>query len=109
MTCDSHQGTLIASTSILVTAGGLSITWHAPTENLDGSPLEDLNGYRIYVGTDYPGSEGVDYDQHFEVPDASVNYYFLPLERGDYRLAMTAVDAEGNESPPSNEIYKSVY
>ena len=104
ITCDGQSQTLMATASVLVTAGGTTISWQAPTENVDGSPLEDLATYRIYAGT-----ESQRYDQQFEVSDPRANSYFVPLTRGDYHIAMTAVDADGNESGYSNEVIKSVY
>ena len=29
----------------------VTLSWQAPTENVDGSPLNDLDKYRIYVGS----------------------------------------------------------
>jgi hypothetical protein len=104
LTCDGAQGTLVSVTSVLVTAGGTTITWQPPTENVDGSPLNDLAEYRIYVGTD-PQT----YDQPIAVTDPQTSSQFVPLERGEYRVAMTAVDADGNESAYSNEVIKTVY
>ena len=104
ITCDAQSQTLVAVASVLVTAGGITISWQAPTENVDGSPLDDLATYRIYAGT-----ESQRYDQQFEVPDSGANSYFVPLTRGEYHIAMTAVDVDGNESGYSNEVIKSVY
>jgi hypothetical protein len=103
LTCDSAQGTLVAVTSVLVTAGGTTISWQPPTENVDGSPLDDLQQYRIYVG-----SSPQSYDQQIEVTDPRANSQFVALERGEYHVAMTAVDRDGNESGYSNEVVKTV-
>src|SRR3989304_6108420 len=32
-------------------AGDAILSWNSPTTNMDGSPLNDLAGYRIYYGT----------------------------------------------------------
>lgn len=42
-----------ASSAILTApahAGTFTLRWSAPTKNVDGSPLTDLQGYYIYVG-----------------------------------------------------------
>ena len=104
LTCDSAQGTIMAATSVLVTSGGTLITWQPPTENVDGSPLNDLLAYRIYVG-----DSTANYHQHVDVTDPNASSHFVPLSRGDYHVAMTAVDSDGNESAFSNEVIKTVY
>ncbi len=104
ITCDGSAGSVVAVTSVLVTSGGATITWQPPTENVDGSPLNDLAAYRIYVGTSTQT-----YEQHVDVTNPQASSHFVPLSRGDYHVAMTAVDAEGNESAFSNEVLKSVY
>ena len=35
-----------------VTAGSATLTWVAPTENADGTPVTNLAGYTLYYGTD---------------------------------------------------------
>jgi hypothetical protein len=32
----------------------VTVNWDAPTENTDGTPLTDLGGYRVAVGTSLP-------------------------------------------------------
>ena len=39
---------------------------------------------------------------------AAANSHTLELPSGDYYLAMTAIDAQGNESAYSNEIVRTV-
>jgi len=39
-------------------AGFLDLEWDAPTTNADGSPLDDLRGYRLYAGTPTPTCPG---------------------------------------------------
>ena len=59
---DAH----LAPFSITVTAvahGTVELSWLAPSENDDGSPLTDLAGYKIYWGTqpgEYPNSVTID-------------------------------------------------
>ena len=79
------------------------LSWVAPTENVDGTPLEDLAGYRIYHGTasrDYAAPP-------IAVTDPSAVSYELTLTSGTHYVAMTAIDAEGNESAFSNEVVKT--
>jgi len=83
--------------------GSVTLSWVAPTENVDGTALTDLAGYRVYYGT---GSRS--YTTMRDVPGASTTSTSLTLSSGDYYVAMTALDGEGNESAYSNEVIKTV-
>ena len=42
-----------------VAVGSATLSWTPPTQNMDGTPLTNLAGYRVYWGTslgDYPNS-----------------------------------------------------
>jgi hypothetical protein len=103
LTCESSAGNLISMTSVLVTDGGTTLSWVPPTENTDGTPLTKLLGYRIYVGT-----ASRSYTSSIDLADAAATKHFIALSRGEYYLAMTALDGEGKESGFSNEILKAV-
>jgi hypothetical protein len=90
-------------TSVQITSGGTEITWSPPTRNDDGTPLTDLAAYRIHVGT-----ISRSYHQQVDVSDPAATRHFLELQPGEYYIAMTALDAEGNESALSNEVRKVV-
>lgn len=88
-----------------VTAMGIEyeINWLPPTESVDGSPLTDLAGFKIYWKT----SQTAAYTQHVIVGDEYTKSHTLSLTiDGNTRLyiVMTAFDLEGNESIFSNEI-----
>lgn len=94
------------------------LSWQAPTQNVDGSPLTDLAGYTLYWGDtsrSYTGS--------IAIPDPAQTSGQFPIDAGSIDLApllptqvvlaslffaMTAVDVDGNESAFSNEVLKSV-
>jgi hypothetical protein len=103
LTCASPTGNVMAMTSVTVTSGGTELSWQPPDERVDGSALNALSGYRIYVGT----ISGNYYDE-VPVNDESKTSHFLSLVPGEYYLAMTAIDMDGNESPLSNEIRRTV-
>ena len=78
---------------------------HSPVrsfQNVDGTPLTDLAGYRIYYGT-----VSRTYSDMVEVTDPQTTSHTLDLTSGDYYVAMTALDLEGNESAYSNEVLKT--
>ena len=92
----------VASVGGIDTGGGgtngLMLSWAAPTTNEDGSPLNDLAGYKLHYGTQ-PG-------QYTRVVTVGS---FTTAEIGDlgtgtYYLTVTAYDIYGNESDFSNEI-----
>jgi len=77
----------------------LMLGWTAPETNEDGSPLDDLAGYRLYYGRasrEYGYAVGVNKDY----TEAEID----GLEDGTWYVAVTAYDYFGNESDYSNEI-----
>jgi hypothetical protein len=81
-------------------ASSINLTWQAPTENSDGSPLTDLKGYKIHYGTqsqNYTGAISVD-------NPTLTTYLVSSLPAGKYYFAVTAFNAQGTESSPSDEI-----
>ncbi len=88
-------------TTVQIRAATLS--WDAPVENVDGSPLTDLSGFRVYYG-----SASRSYDQSIEVADPMATELVLILSPGTYYFAMTAYDVDDNESAFSNEVSKTI-
>lgn len=83
-------------------SGELSLNWVAPAENVDGSALTDLAGYRIYYGErsrDYSGQQAVN--------NPAITSMSIRVPAGSYYVAMTAIDTQGNESGYSNEVLKT--
>jgi hypothetical protein len=85
-------------------AASLDATWVAPTVNADGTPLVDLAGYRLYLGTAMPSCPGPSFHS---LPSATaapsagqtVAYRIASLVAGaTYFTTITAVDSAGNES-----------
>ena len=99
LNCEGMGGSAIAMVSVAV-IGSLQISWQVPTENVDGTPIEGLSAFRIHYGT-ISGS----YDKVVEVSGSTTNHT-LDLAKGEYYLAMTAVDLDGDESGLSNEVIK---
>ncbi|MGE0623708.1 MAG: hypothetical protein AB7I04_04560 [Pseudomonadales bacterium] len=102
LSCSGAGGSALAMVAISV-QGTVTVNWVAPTENVDGTPLTDLAGYRVYYGT---GSRS--YADMQEVPSRTATSASFALPSGDYYVAMTALDGEGNESAYSNEVLKTV-
>lgn len=88
--------------------GDTSVSWVAPTENVDGTPLTDLAGFKIYWG-----EQTRNYTQSMDVDDSGAvsETFSFPLDSENqlnWFIAMTALDEDGNESAYSNEILKVV-
>jgi PKD repeat protein len=84
-------------------AASVTLSWNPPTTNIDGTPLTDLAGFKIYYGT-----ESGKYSVNIDAGSASsytVNNLFSGLT---YYFAVTAYDAAGTESTFSNEVSLSI-
>jgi hypothetical protein len=79
-------------------SNSLMLSWTAPTTNEDGSPLDDLAGYRLYYGN----REG-EYSNVVDVGNFTT-VELSELSAGTWYLTVTAYDYFGNESKYSNEI-----
>lgn len=82
----------------------MRLAWVAPLSNADGTPLADLAGFRVKLGT----ASGA-YDRIVRVDDPhTLSTTVTGLTPGSYYVVVTAVDASNNESAPSREIVKVV-
>lgn len=79
-----------------------TLRWTPPTLNVDGTPINDLAGYRVSYGTS-PGSYAVS----LPIAGASITSVTIEgLEPGMYYFAVKAVNAAGTVSEYSNEASK---
>lgn len=87
-----------------ISLGSVSLSWTAPTQNEDGSVLEDLDGYKIYWG-----SEAGSYPNSVTINNESVTTYVVEnLSPGSYEFVATSFNASGVESRYSNPAIKVV-
>ena len=101
LSCSGAGGTAVQMVSVGVLTS-LELSWVAPSENVDGTVLTDLVGYRIYYG-----NQSRSYSETIEITDPTTTAHAFSAVTGDYYLAMTAVDQDDNESAYSNEILKT--
>lgn len=86
-------------------SGSVTLNWQPPTQNADGSPLLDLAGYNIYVGTD---SNNYDY-REIRLDNPGLTAYVVDnLQPGTYFFAATAFNSSGVESALSGEIVRTL-
>ena len=70
--------------------GEISLSWTAPTQNEDGSPLTDLAGYKIYYGQ---ASGQYDASEDLNSPGLTSYVLNVPCLRVEAPLGLTVVDA----------------
>lgn len=84
--------------------GSATLTWEAPEENTNGSPLTDLAGYTIYYGTN--SSELTD---TIRIANASETTYVVNnLSAGTYYFSVAADASDGTQSTPSSLGSKTI-
>jgi hypothetical protein len=84
--------------------GYAALRWEMPPAKVDGSPLDDLAGYRILYGR-----HADDLDQSVLIDDpATTTFEFTTLESGIWYFAVVAVNAGGLEGPPTITATKSI-
>ena len=84
--------------------GSATLSWTPPTQRIDGTPLENLAGYRIRYGT-APGS----YTSQLQIPNAGITSCVIEnLPPGTYYFVAIAYDSVGLESAPSTAVSKTI-
>ena len=82
--------------------GSATLSWAAPSTNVDGTPISALGGYKVYYGI----TPGV-YTSLDVGPVSS--YQVSGLTKGQmYYFTVTAYDANGNESDYSTVVSKII-
>jgi hypothetical protein len=94
----------VGSNKLTNVGGSASLSWAAPTENIDGSPLGNLAGFRIVYGTSKSSLT-----QIVELPNESVtNYTIAQLPSGSWYFAVKAYTSSGAESALSAIASKTI-
>lgn len=87
-----------------VATGSATLSWQAPTENVDGSPLTDLAGYRVYW-RNWSGS----INQSTTLNNAGLTTYVVEgLSPDTWLFSISALNASGVESQRSSEASKTI-
>lgn len=95
---------ILLYTPVLFACGNsVTLSWIPPSTNINGSPLTDLNGYKLYYGNaskNYTSVINVGMDTAYKV---------CYLQEGrTYYFAVKAYDTHGNESLYSREVSKII-
>ena len=100
-----HTATSLFSITVIGGATGIAtLKWETPPAKVDGSPLDDLAGYRIVYGRT---AEDLDHSIFIQDP-AQTSYEFTSLDSGIWYFAVIAVNANGLEGPASTAAMKSI-
>jgi len=100
------QARLPEFTVAVVQTGHASVTlsWEPPTENIDGTPLQNLGGYKIHYG-----NASGDYSTTVPVSNPGITRYVIEgLGSGTYFFAITALSGSGAESDFSAEVSTTI-
>lgn len=96
--------TITVNTTAAAAVGGVTISWDAPTENADGTPLLDLKGYTLHYGT-----ASNSYSSSIKIDNSGLTTYVVQnLTPGTYYFAIDAYNSSGLESALSPEASATV-
>lgn len=88
----------------VVTTGSATLSWQPPTENVDGSPLTNLAGYRVVWGTSQNAL-----NQSAQLANPGLTSYVIEnLAAGTWYFAVRAYNSDGLESALSNVVSKTI-
>jgi len=80
-------------------AGSVTLSWTAPSTNTDGSPLDDLSGYKVYYGT-----SSHNYTSTTDVGNTTTVELTGLTDGNTYYFSVIAYNTSGIESPLSSEV-----
>jgi Fibronectin type III domain len=84
--------------------GSASLSWVAPTQNTDGTPIVGLAGYHIYYGT----SAGAMTTTVTLTDPTETSYVVSGLAPGTYYFSIVAYNSAGVDSSESNTASKTI-
>jgi hypothetical protein len=85
-------------------SGNVSLSWEAPTENTNGTALQNLGGYVIHYG-----SVSRQYTSQITISNPGLTRYVVEsLPAGTYYFSMTATTTSGVQSSPSAEASTTI-
>jgi len=87
-----------------IALGSATLSWNPPTENVDGSTLTDLMGYRIYYGRNEN-----QLTRTVVINNPGLTRYVVEnLAAARWHFTMTSINADGVESRRSPTVSKTI-
>lgn len=84
--------------------GSATINWTAPTQNVDGTPITNLTGYRVVYGT-----SATSLVQSVVVNNpAATSTVITALPAGTWYFAVRAINSQQQESDNSNVVQRTI-
>lgn len=84
--------------------GSVTLSWIAPTQNVDNSPLTNLAGYQLFYGTSAAAQ-----NQQVNITSGGITRYTVDnLDAATYFFSIKAVNSAGVTSDPSATVSKAV-
>jgi hypothetical protein len=94
----------VSQQAVAGASGTTSLSWVAPTQNTDGSPLTNLAGFIIVYG-----ASSNELSQSVQIDNPSVDSYVLQdLPAGTYYFGIKAYNQNGEESAVSTTVTKQI-
>lgn len=94
----------VAAAPPVQTMGTASLSWAAPTQNTDGTPITNLSGYIISYGT-----SGTLLSQTVSIANpATTSYTVQNLGSGTWYFAVSATESDGTTSSLSTVVSKTI-
>ena len=107
LTCSGTGGSVNRTVNVTVLQSGSGtalLSWTPPTQNTDGSPLEDLAGYKIHYGN----SSG-NYSETITLDNPGLSSYLVEnLVPADWFFVVTSFNTLSIESSYSLEVSKRI-
>ncbi|MGH8222871.1 MAG: fibronectin type III domain-containing protein [Woeseiaceae bacterium] len=86
------------------TLGSATLSWYPPTQNVGGSALKNLAGYRIYYG-----QSARTLNQAIKLDNPGLTRYVVEnLSPARWHFAMTSVNSAGRESRRTEIVSKII-
>jgi hypothetical protein len=92
------------STGTPAATGSATLSWMPPSENSDGTALDDLRGYRIYAGRTQEELTAV---ATLDTPGLT-RYVVENLTSGTWYFAVASYASDGSESALSEVVSKTI-
>ena len=94
----------VTKSTATATTSSASLSWATPTQNVDGSPLTDLAGYRVYYGT-----SSSDLNKQIEIGNPTATSTVIQnLTQGTWHFSISAYTKNGIESARSRIVSKVI-
>lgn len=101
----SHTFTFACTVPGPIVKSSVTLSWLAPTQNVDGTALTNLAGYKIYYGN---SATALNQTVNLLTNPGLLRYTVEDLGTGTWFFAITALNSAGAESDKSGTVSKAL-